>query len=128
LDSHAVRIGHLVNERVPRDSAVLTNARGMNPVSLLSGRQVVIGRMDDLWRRAVNVSAQLALYKQFSAPGHAARKMIENEIQYLCELKEKLLVIWNRSQWPFFSVLDQNDKWLLLKVHPVVFPASESRL
>jgi hypothetical protein len=32
LDSSDVRIGLKINERVPCDSTVLTNARGMNPV------------------------------------------------------------------------------------------------
>jgi hypothetical protein len=77
---------------------------------VFSGRHVVIGRLDDLWRRGVNMSEQLSLYKEFIVSGNTAKKMMESGIHYLCEFKAKPVVLWNRSQWGFFEVIDQNDK------------------
>jgi hypothetical protein len=110
----------LLNQMVPRGETVLTHLQRFNPVSLIAGRQLVLGSYDDLWLRGNDYLPAWVLYEQLARKG--AEFMFEQGINYLLEYKPSRTFIWQTQQIEDFNLMWQNELWLLLRLNTSRFP------
>jgi hypothetical protein len=118
INENALEFWKMIGQYLEPNATIMNDPRYFNPVSMIAGRQIVMGRTDDLWRRGQNVTMQAFVYDEIVYTGNGAKVMFARGIDYLVELRKHMFVLNNRTQWQFFEVVQQNDDWLLLKLNP----------
>lgn len=111
IDESSRNIADIIDFKVPKDKIIFCAPRGLNPVPLLTGRQVLLGRFADTWRRGENIEKQMNLFEQICLDPIESMKKLH--INYLLEFKPNLFLFVNQSFYRYFAVMEENDKWAL---------------
>jgi hypothetical protein len=115
FSSNAIAFSRALVTQLPDSAVVMSGFNGMSPVAALAGKQLVIGRHDDLWRRGASIANASRLHETILHNG--AEVMLAESIEFLVEYKAAPVLLNNQSQLHYFYVMAQNDEWVLLKLN-----------
>lgn len=117
IGENSLHCGNMVSFYSKPNDVILTDAKGMNPAVVLSGRQVIMGKASDLWRRGEDTKSHAELFERLSKENGFIDFMEKENIQYLLEFKFSLFALPNDTYLEHFKVLSENNDWVLFSLN-----------
>jgi hypothetical protein len=110
-------ISRVITQRVPHFATIFTDSKGMNPVSTLTGRQILLGRVDDLARRGYNWTRQHFLFNDIMTAPDPTKRLLDKGIMYVCEFRPRPVLL--KTPWieEKFTIMHENNNWMLLRLN-----------
>ncbi|KAK8900366.1 hypothetical protein M9Y10_002693 [Tritrichomonas musculus] len=116
LNHKSIQSGNWVGFYSNPNDIILTDAKGMNPAPIAAGRQVILGRASDLWRRGEDTQKQAELLEKNAKENNFINYMIKENINFLLEYKMNLFALSNNTYLNYFKVLSENEDWVLFQL------------
>jgi hypothetical protein len=117
VDSAALEFGKALDFCLDRKEIVLHNRRSFNPVSILAGRQVLLGNGVQIWRRGGAFHQQADISSLLMGEHNCIHQIMRDyNLSYIVEYRPRPFLLDNLSQWQYFNVIFQNEDWMLLRL------------
>lgn len=111
VTEYDVDIANVVDQYVSDDSPVLAKPQRLSPVSLLSGRQVLLDSFTDAWRRDSDPRIAIGIIRAIRETGDCAAQMRKYGITYYLEEVDDALcnatsfrLLYSNPHWKFYKI------------------------